>query len=204
MRFQELENKLQNHPIFTVQDIRKVAPDFYRPRLSEWQEKGYIKKLRRGYYMFADIRLTEERLFLIANRLYAPSYVSLEMALSWYGLIPESVYTVTSVTSKKTKSFATPIAHFSYRSVKPELLFGYHLHSYGEQKYKLAEVEKAVLDYLYLQPKMSDREAFAGLRFNRARFQEQADRDKLFTYAKQFANQRLHQRLDVLLDYLDS
>ena len=202
MRFQDLQDKLRDYPIFTVHDIRKVAPDFHRPRLNEWQEKGYIKKLRRGYYIFADVSLSEASLFLIANRLYTPSYVSLEMALSWYGLIPESVYTVTSVTSKKTGSFQTPIAHFSYRSVKSELMFGYQLESIRNQKYKLAEAEKAVLDYLYLNPHVCDEAAFAGLRFNRESFLEKIDQEKLFTYGEQFANAQLLKRVRGLVTFI--
>ncbi len=76
--------------------------------------------------MFTDTPLNEETLFLIANKLYAPSYVSFEMALSYYGLIPEGVYAITSATSKKTATFQTPIGKFSYRTLKPQLFFGYN------------------------------------------------------------------------------
>ena len=108
-------------------DIRKIEPAFHRPRLNEWQSKGYIKKLRRGYYMFSDAALDEKALFLIANRLYAPSYISFEMAFAHYGLIPESVYGITSATAQKTNNFKTPIGEFIYRHLKPSLMFGYRL-----------------------------------------------------------------------------
>ena len=119
--------------VFSLSDIRKVDPEFYRPRLNEWQAKGYIKKLRRGYYMFADLALNEQALFFIANRLYVPSYVSFEMALSYYGLIPEGVYLVTSVSTKKTSTFKTPIAQFLYKTMKPSLFFGYQLEKYNQK-----------------------------------------------------------------------
>src|ERR1700690_2530920 len=116
--------------------------------------------------MFTDTALSEEALFLIANKLYSPSYVSFEMALSYYDLIPEGVYSITSAAGKKTTKFKTPIGEFAYRKIKPELLFGYRLQKQGKQRYKLAEMEKAVLDYLYLNPKITRKADFYEWRFN--------------------------------------
>lgn len=202
MQYRELRNKLEDFKVFTLSDIRKIEPGFHRARLSEWQDKGYIKKLRRGYYIFADETLSEEVLFLIANQLYEPSYVSLEMAFSQYNLIPEAVYSVTSVTSKKTAQFETPITTFFYRSVKPDLMFGYHLEVLGEQKYKIAEMEKAVLDYLYLNPSINNESAFAGLRFNADAFLREADLETFARYARAFANKSLEKRADDFIAFL--
>ena len=129
--------------------------------------------------MFTDTQLNEERLFLIANRLYAPSYVSFEMALSYYGLVPEGVYSITSACSKKTAKFKTPIGEFSYRNLKPQLFFGYCLQQAGKQQYKLAEIEKAVLDYLYLNPKSTRKGDLQEWRFNAQEFLARADMDKV-------------------------
>src|SRR3989338_6658324 len=109
MKFLEFKQNLKDFITFNLQDIRKIEPGFDLRRLSEWQRKGYIQKLRRGYYIFSDIALNEEKLFLVANRLYGPSYVSLEMALSFYGLIPEGVYALTSITTRKTEHFKAPV-----------------------------------------------------------------------------------------------
>ena len=116
-------------------------------------KKNYIKKIRQGFYIFSDLEINEPTLFIIANHLYQPSYLSLEMALALYGLIPEAVYGVTSVTSLKTKSFKTAISNFIYQHIKPELLFGYELREYGGQNYQIAEIEKAVLDFFTLTQK---------------------------------------------------
>jgi len=204
MKYQKLKEQLRNFTVFSLSDIRKVEAKFYRRRLTEWQAKGYIKKLRRGYYMFTDLSLNEETLFLIANRLYAPSYVSFEMALSYYGLIPEGVYTVTSASSKKTVSFKTPIAEFSYRKIKPELLFGYRMEKQRSQGYKIAEMEKAVLDYLYLNPTIVNEADFQEWRFNSAEFLAKADLVKLDDYAKAFKNKRLMSRLKKLLSFMNN
>ncbi len=106
MKYQQLRSRFKNHLVFSLSDIRKIEPNFYRVRLNEWQNHGYIKKLRRGYYLFADTPLDEPALSLIANRLYAPSYVSFESALSRHGLIPEGVYAVTSASTRKTAVFS--------------------------------------------------------------------------------------------------
>lgn len=199
MKYQELRQKLGNFIIFSLADIRKVERTFYRHQLNEWQAKSYIKKLRRGYYMFADVTLNEETLFLIANRLYAPSYVSFEMALSYYGLIPEGVYSVTSASSKKTVSFITPIAQFSYHRIKPGLLFGYRLEKQRGQGYKIADMEKAVLDYLYFHPKIVEDADFHEWRFNSEDFLARADMKKLRGYAEAFKSKRFATRVEKLI-----
>ena len=195
MSYQELKQQLKDFIIFTLGEIRKLEPKFYRSRLNEWQTKGYIKKLRRGYYMFSDVTLNEQALCLIANRLYAPSYISFEMALSYYGLIPEGVYTVTSATTKKTTGFKTPIAEFSYRSIKPSLMFGYKLEKLQGQGYKIAEMEKAVLDYIYLHPQIAQEGDFYEWRFNSEEFLAKVDFKELHDYAEAFHNKRLKVRL---------
>lgn len=202
MRYEELKNHLKNFIVFSLIDIRKIEPKFHRRRLNEWQIKGYIKKLRRGYYMFADAALSEEMLFLVANRLYPPSYVSFEMALSYYGLIPEGVYSITSASSKKTISFKTPIAEFLYHRIKPSLLFGYKLEKQNGQVYKIAEVEKAVLDYIYLNPNIAEEADFYEWRFNSEEFLAKVDIKKLNEYALVFRNKSLIVRLKKILLFM--
>lgn len=79
-----------------------------------WLEKnGYIIRLKRGLYVvnpeYTGKRLSNE---LIANHLYAPSYVSMSTALRYYGLIPEAVYVNQSMTVKHSRSFQTPIGNY--------------------------------------------------------------------------------------------
>ena len=103
MQYIDLKSQLKDFPVFSIIDIEKADLTFHKQRLSEWQRKNYIKKIRQGFYVFSDLEINEQILFIIANRIYEPSYISLEMALSIHGLIPEAVYGVTSVTSQKTK-----------------------------------------------------------------------------------------------------
>ena len=202
MQFIEFKEKLKRFPVFNLSEIRKIEVNFDLRRLHEWTSKGYIKKIRRGFYIFSDMPLDEVSLFYIANKIYHPSYVSLQMAFSWYNLIPEAVYMVTSVTSQKTNTFTTSLGDFQYQHVKPEFFFGYDLKERNGQSFMVAEVEKALLDYLYLNPEIKEAEDFVELRFNCVEFKTQADLSKIKNYATMFNNQALGTRLDSFLRYL--
>ncbi len=125
MQYNLFKSSLKDFTIFSLNDIKQVDPRFHRRRLNEWQIKGYLKKVIKGYYIFSDLEFNENILFEIANKIYSPSYVSFEMALSYYDLIPESVYGITSASTRRTYNFKTSIAEFNYRTIKPQLHFGY-------------------------------------------------------------------------------
>ncbi|MFA6376590.1 MAG: hypothetical protein WCX69_04300 [Candidatus Paceibacterota bacterium] len=200
MRYSEFKDQFKDYIVFSLADIKKINPRFYRNRLNDWQKKGYIKKLRRGFYMFADTNLNENALFLIANLIYSPSYVSLESALTRYGLIPEGVYTITSVSTAKTAKFKTPVAEFTYRRVKPSLMFGYRLEKYGNRNYRIAEIEKTVLDYLYVNPRIIKEEDFFEWRFDSSEFLVKADLEKMRRYCAEFKNNNFTKRCEKFLE----
>lgn len=193
MKYLELREALKSFTLFSIREIKKVDNHFHRRRLNDWQEKGYIKKIIRGYYIFSDLELNENVLFEIANKIFNPSYVSLEMALSYYRLIPESVYVVTSVSSRKPYKYATPVGEFTYRKIKPGLFFGHDLLDYADKRFKMATIEKAVLDYFYLNPHISE---FGSLRINAESFWEQINEDKLFTFLEKFSQKRLSRTIN--------
>ena len=203
MQYLELKAQLKDFLVFSIKDIEKVDLSFHKQRLSEWQRKGYVKKIRQGFYIFSDFEINEQALFTIANRIHNPSYVSLEMALSLYGLIPEAVYGITSVTSQKTKTLKTPVGEFIYRHARPELLFGYELREHDGHRYQIAEIEKAVLDYLYFNSKIKDEESFKGVRFNVVVFKERVNIGKFNKYLEAFNNKALARRAKKLLIYIE-
>jgi predicted transcriptional regulator of viral defense system len=204
MQYLDLKTQLRDFPILSIVDIEKVDTSFHKQRLSEWQDKGYVKKLRQGFYMFSDLPIDEPTMFIIANRIYEPSYISLEMALSIYGLIPEAVYGATSVTSQITKTIKTPNGVLIYRHIKPELMFGYELKEHSDHYYQIAEVEKAVLDYLYINPKLDNTEAFSGIRFNVHQFKEKVDLEKFNKYLSAFNNKSFARRIKKFLTYINN
>ena len=205
MQYLELRQKLREFIVFSLNDIKKIDQNFNRRRLSEWQDKGYIKKVIKEYYIFAEMEISEPVLFIIANAIHQPSYISLEMALSYYGLIPESVYAITSISSKRTYTFDSSLARFSYRKIKPNLLFGYQLIPYNEKhNFKMAEIEKAFLDYFYFNSKLKTEGEFEELRFNKEIFQEKISIEKIQDYLIQFDNKSLKKRVNRFIKYINA
>ena len=204
MQYLDLKSQLKDFPVFSIKDIEKTDLSFHKQRLSEWQKKDYVKKIRQGFYIFSDLQINEKILFTIANRIYEPSYVSLEMALSIYGLIPEAVYGVTSVTSQNTKNIKTPVGDFIYRHVQPDLMFGYELREHGGHHYQIAEVEKAVLDYLYFNSKINDHESFEGMRFNTSELKERLNMEKFNKYLEAFHSKALEKRAKKFLQFINT
>jgi len=202
MKFLELKNELKDFTIFSLNEIKNIEPDFYRPRLNEWQDKGYIKKIIRGYYLFSDIELSEEILFKIANRIYSPSYVSLESALFYYHIIPESVYGITSISTRKTYRFTTSIGEFIYRTLKSKLFFGYDLIKFEGKYLKMASMEKALLDYFYLHPDIETEQDFESLRINKEMFLNQISHLKLTNFLEKYNQKKLTGKMNRFWSYM--
>ena len=203
MKYLDFKKALAPFLVFSLGEIRKLEGGFDLRRLNEWCAKGYLIKLRRGHYAFADQEWNEQKLFGASNALYAPSYVSCESALSYYGLIPEMTYATTAVTSSKTAQFDTPLGRFWYRSLKASLLFGYSLLTVDSRVAKLAYPEKALLDYFYLNPKISHQEDFASLRIDRQSVHEQINVERLQSYCAAFNNHALEKRVAAFRESVD-
>ena len=202
MRYNEFQEAFKSYTVISVNEVRKADSGFNLRRLVEWQGKGYIKKIIRGYYIFADLKLDENVLFEIANRIYSPSYISLEMALSYYHMIPESVYGLTSATSRKTMVFETELGDFIYHTIRPRLLFGYKLVNYSGKKFKIAEPEKALLDYFYLNTSIRSEDDFAGMRIGKDQYFAQVDETRLVAYLNEFQQRSLAKRVKNFMRYM--
>lgn len=203
MKYISFERQLSPFKVFSLDDIRKKEPDFDTRRLVEWQKKDYIKKIINRWYLFSELEPSERWLFLIANKIYAPSYISFESALSWHGLIPEGVFSITSATSKKTKTFHTAQGVFIYHHLKPTLHFGYHLERIKGHVFKMADMEKVLLDYLYLHSEMKTATDFEAWRINTDRLKNALDREKLQKYLSLFSNKALENRTQALIKYVE-
>lgn len=155
MKFERLLKKVSDLSCFTTrflsagEDLNKV-----RLQLSRWVKDGRLIKLHKGVYTLAEPyrKITPES-FVIANTLKSPSYVSLQSALAWHGLIPESVPMTSSITTVRTKVIETPLGLFEYRHIKKSLFWGYKKFEISnKQKAFVAKPEKALLDLIYLTP----------------------------------------------------
>ena len=111
---------------FTSQDVSTLFPVSENARhalIKRAIANGEIVHLRRGLYCLAPkYRKKSVSQYVLAQHIYGPSYISLESALHWYGWIPEAVYTLTSVSLKKTSEFQTPLGAFSFTRV-PQTVF---------------------------------------------------------------------------------
>lgn len=141
--------------VFSFDDLNTLFPletnENLKKALYRWRKKGWIASLKRGLY---EISFPKDSLIpdlYIANRLYSPSYVSLETALSHYSIIPEISMAVTSITTKPTRRFRNKHGLFIYRTVKPECFKGYSSEKSGSFDIFMAEPEKALMDWLYFK-----------------------------------------------------
>ncbi len=103
-------------------------------------------KIRNGLYTLRAAPAQEE---FVANRLYAPSYISFEYALSRYSIIPESTYTITSATTRITREFTVNGKSFTYSHIKKQAYRGYRTEKIDGVTMLMAVPEKALVDYLY-------------------------------------------------------
>lgn len=202
MQYIQFRKIMEGFTVFSLADIRQADPLFHRRRLSEWLDKGYLKKIIKGYYIFADSPIDDKVLFEIANRIYTPSYVSFEMALAYYGMIPESIYGVTSASTRKTMHFKASLGEFTYRTIRPKLYFGFDYLPVSGKHCKIASPEKALLDYMYLHDELNSVDDFAQMRINRGVFSKKVNRKKLESYAAVYGQKSLHKRLKAFWGYI--
>jgi len=140
---------------FNHGSLLPLLHDYKRPndKIARWLAEGQLVQLRRGLYVLGNgWRSAPVSLPLLANALLGPSYVSLEFALSWHGLIPEGVREVSSITSRRGRLFETPLGRFSYWHVPLAwYAIGVRMES-GEDNlsFLMASPTKAICDKLLL------------------------------------------------------
>ncbi|MEW5758352.1 MAG: hypothetical protein AB1755_02650 [Candidatus Omnitrophota bacterium] len=190
MKYLTLIQKIQNskYYIFSLRDLLILFPQENKKtlqnQLCEWIKKKYIIRLKRDLYELID--KSKEIIIpdvYIANRLYQPSYVSLETALSIYNIIPEVAFAVTSLTTNVTRKFKNSYGQFYYFSCKPSAFTGYQIQEYAGFKTAIADKEKAIVDFLYFRFNGNKIPDFKEERFDKD-IVEEIRWDKLFTYAK--------------------
>ena len=183
--------------VFSPRDIKKYYPAFDTRRLVEWKEKGYISKVRNSWYVFNDNKVNN---FFISNRVYSPSYISLESALSYYGVIPEAVFNITAVTTLKTYSFEFKDIIYSYNTIKTNAYTGYEIVYNDELPLKIATPEKALIDFLYLRKTGNSDKDLLELRLDLINI----DLNELFRLTGFFKNKKLEEKVNILVRTYDN
>lgn len=153
----DIEKLLRQHPQPYLTDLELATylggtPDSRYGKVKRLLSRKVLLHIRRGLYFI--VNKDELHPFVLAQRIYGPSYISLESALSYHQLIPEAVYTHTSVTSRRSKQFETPLGIFSYQHLPLKPLFiEVELVKKNGHTFFIAKPWKAILDYVYCHKK---------------------------------------------------
>jgi len=176
MKFDELQALVADEPVFSSGLLLSGHGDdrSLRLQLSRWVKAGRLLQFRRGLYALAPPwRKVEPHPFLVANRLRRGTYVSLQSALAWHGVIPEYVPLVTSVGAGRPDLAETPLGAFRFFHLAEALRFGYARIEVAPRQFAfVASPEKALLDLVHLTPGSDDEDYLRELRLqNLAAFQ---------------------------------
>lgn len=120
-----------------------------RNRINDLLRQGVVLRVKKGLYVFGDrYRRRPYSKELLANLIYGPSYVSLDYALAYHGLIPERVEALTSVTPNRSRRFATPVGLFVYRQIPARAyeVGAVRVEAEDRQAFLIASPEKALAD----------------------------------------------------------
>jgi predicted transcriptional regulator of viral defense system len=187
--------------IFSDADVEILFPNLDKRRLFEWKKKGYIVKIRNEWYCLPEFLEEPYSSWIIANLVHSPSYISLESALNYYGLIPEGVYMTTSVTTKRPLRIEMARHNYSYSFIRTELFGGYNLIEAAryKRKIRIADFEKALVDFFYFRSNYNTIRTISELRFSEPVLRENLNTDRLFQYLDDFKNNELKSRVDKML-----
>jgi len=192
MKWDKLLQIVGREPVFhsSILIASGVDPADLGRQLSRWVKSGNLIQLRRSLYVLSEQhQKTRPHPFLVANRLKRASYVSLQSALEYYGLIPEYVPSVTSVTTGRPEELVTPLGSFIFKHIKTALFSNYQIIDLGEdQSAFIATPEKALLDLLYLTPGSDDPDYLRELRLQNS---ETLNTSLLIELADRFGNRKL-------------
>lgn len=194
---------------FDYVTLTNCLKDYARPRdkITRLIRSKAIIRIKKGLYVFGQEfsrgPLSRE---LLANLIYGPSYISLEYALSYYGMIPESVETVTSVTSGKSRIFTTPIGRFTYWSIPAAAYrIGCDLAPLDNSRsFLIASREKALADFIRHDhsPALSKTNDFQSYLFEHHRMDpgelSRMNLKRLETIAQSCRSRRIHRMTNFL------
>ena len=174
----------RNVRVFTSEEFSRifhVSTNSIKYFLEKQTDQGLFLRLKNGVYTLKTDFPNEEE---IANALYKPSYISFEYALAYYGMLPEMPYSITSATTKSTRSFSISFVSLSYYTIKQEAYTGYSLIKTATKAFLIADREKALVDYLYFV-------SIGKRTLNDRLILKDIDKNKLLNYGKLFKRNKL-------------
>lgn len=200
MNFLKFRDEMIELGCVSIDQIYAWDPGFNRNNLYRWVKEGRLIRLRNGFFSFPDYLNTPNFAHFLANRIYKPSYLSLQTALSFYGIIPETVVQLVSVSTLKTANFDNRFGQFNYQTIKPMLMFGYEVKELdGKWSVRMASMEKAIIDLLYLHPEYHSKEELLELRFDDFIMQEELNKEQLLNFTDRCKSGATESRVKLLL-----
>lgn len=177
----------------------QTNPGPFKVQISRWAKSGKLIQLKRGVYVLNQpYRKFEISELALAAVLKKPSYISIEKALEYHSLIPEAVYTITSVTTKGTAAYETKFGNFNYKHIRPSLFWGYETVQFNNHTAFIASAEKALLDLFYLKNVPVSFEYVDELRLQNT---EKIRLNRLRQYAQKFDKPKILKAANVLCEY---
>lgn len=192
MKFKELLKLIGEEPIFksSLLIAGSISISSLQLQLSRWVSEGKILQIKRGLYAVAKpYRNKEPHPFLIANTMKKASYISLQSALEHYGIIPEYVPAITSVTTGRPEKVNIKFGKFIFKHLKKELFWGYiEKEIIKGTVIFIATPEKALLDLMYFTPNSDNLGFIKELRLQNT---EKIDMELLMNYSKKFKKPKI-------------
>lgn len=151
MDYKHTLTRLANQPL-SHQLLVSILKEYERPndKIYQLAKEGVIQSIKKGLYIVGPALNIDRKPepFLLANHILGPSYVSVETALSYHGLIPERVYEIASMTTQAPRKFNTPMGTFTYtRLPLPYYAYGIRSEKLADDQYAMiASPEKALFD----------------------------------------------------------
>ena len=202
MEFNSFISKVQGFPVVDTRIFSAGGGHSLslKVQISRWVKAKKLIQLKRGLYLLAEpYRKISPAEFYIASVLKKPSYISLEKALEYHGLIPEAVSVYTCVTTKRPESFKTPAGRYDYSHVKPSLFWGYISLNMSGQIVFMATPEKALLDFFYLKHVKVSLDYLKEMRLQNVR---NIKLNKLLEYARRFKKKNLIETARLVGEYI--
>ncbi|MCL5279241.1 MAG: type IV toxin-antitoxin system AbiEi family antitoxin domain-containing protein [Planctomycetes bacterium] len=204
MKWEELLRQAADEPVFRTGFLAGSGESLtvLRRQLTRWVKAGKLIQLAKGLYTLAEpYRKRTPHPFVLANAMKKASYVSLQSALGYFGMIPEHVPTVTSVTTQRPARVQTSLGRFLFRHIKKSWFRGYQCVDLGSgQRAFVATPEKALLDLGYLTPKADNYDFLAELRLQNL---ESLDRKALVQWAETGRSPKLRRVVGLLERLID-
>ncbi|OPY74205.1 MAG: hypothetical protein A4E63_00811 [Syntrophorhabdus sp. PtaU1.Bin050] len=194
-------------PSFAAADLAPLGenPTYLNIILSRYAKRGIMVHLRKNLYVTkayldnAERRNTySEYVEFIANKIYSPSYLSLDYVLHEHNMLTDVPRNITSVGLRKTDSFTNELGTFIYHNIKEEIFLGFHVLKKGSFSILKATKAKALFDFLYFRKRLLvDKQAIEELRLNMDEFTE-SDFMELEGYGEMEASSRMKEIINWL------